>query len=283
MIQYRNQGVTIFESALFRTTSTVVVTDDLVLVVDPTWLPQEIEQIRQYVLRVRAQRPLYLLFTHSDYDHIIGYGAFPEAQVIAGRAFVENRAPEKPLAAIRKFDQEYYIRRAYQIRYPEVDIVVGPDDRTISIGDTRLSFWPAPGHNADGIFTLVEPLGIWIAGDYLSNEEFPFIYHSSEDYLSTLDTAERILRKRRPKLLVSGHGDHTVDRNEMAHRIAESREYIQQVRHAVVNEQNLSIPSLWERYDFRIGQQSFHTANVALVKQELSKTGTSGHTDGASK
>lgn len=270
MIQYKDRHTTVFESALFRTTSAVIRTDDLVLVVDPTWLPGEIRRIRHYVEDIRGPRPVYLLFTHSDYDHIIAFGAFPEATVIASQALAASPDKDKQLAAIRKFDQEYYVRRDYPLTYPEVDIAIGADDEFLTVGDTRLSFWPAPGHNADGIFTLVEPLGIWIAGDYLSNEEFPFIYHDSRDYLATLDRAERIITGRRPSLLVPGHGDCTSDTAEMRQRVKDSRQYIKQLQDAVVKEKKFPLPELWERYDFRLGQEGFHQANLELVKGEVS-------------
>lgn len=38
-IIYRDPNVTVFQSVLFQTNTTVVQTNDLVLVVDPGWLP----------------------------------------------------------------------------------------------------------------------------------------------------------------------------------------------------------------------------------------------------
>lgn len=65
--------ITIFESALYRTTSTVFHNDDLILIVDPNWLPGEVQAVRGHVDQIKKGYPLYLLFTHSDYDHIIAY------------------------------------------------------------------------------------------------------------------------------------------------------------------------------------------------------------------
>ena len=83
MIQFQNEHITVFQSALYQTTCTVVETKDFVLVVDPNWLPHEMEEeIEQHVTQIRGQRELYLLFTHGDFDHVIGYHAFPGAKVI---------------------------------------------------------------------------------------------------------------------------------------------------------------------------------------------------------
>jgi hydroxyacylglutathione hydrolase len=38
MIQFQDETVAVFQSALFHTTSTVVQTEDAILLVDPTWL-----------------------------------------------------------------------------------------------------------------------------------------------------------------------------------------------------------------------------------------------------
>ena len=51
-IQFRNEYITVFESQLFRTTTTVVQTDDLVLLVDPNWLPTEIEFLQNFIAKI---------------------------------------------------------------------------------------------------------------------------------------------------------------------------------------------------------------------------------------
>lgn len=274
MVLFKNKHLTVFQSALFRTNSAVIENEDLLLIVDPSWLPEEIVAIRQYVDAVKNGRPVYLLFTHSDYDHILGFGAFPDAYIIASQAFQDNSNKETQLQAIYKFDQEYYIRRPYKMVYPRVDMAIDPSTDFITIGDTRLSFWQAPGHNADGIFTLVEPLGIWIVGDYLSNEEFPFIYHGVSDYLKTLDVAEKVITDRHPKYLVPGHGDVCTEISEMFLRLQDSREYIRHLQEAVASGNPFSEEELWERYSFRIGQESFHRKNLELAKQEQAQTPT---------
>jgi len=65
----------IFKSALFQTNSTLFVSDKAILLVDPNWLPEEIKKIQEVISLYIEGRELYLLFTHSDYDHIIGAGS----------------------------------------------------------------------------------------------------------------------------------------------------------------------------------------------------------------
>ncbi len=272
MIQFRQAGVCVFESALYQTTATVIDTPDLVLVVDPNWLPHEVQEIVSYVDSIKRGRPVYLLFTHSDYDHIIGWQAFPEAITIASEAFVQNPAKDKEVQQILTFDDKYYIKRNYPIQYPEIQVVIKKDEEFLSFGQTRIRFWLAPGHNADGLFALLEPLGIWIAGDYLSDVEFPFIYHSVEAYQSTLEKASKILSQARPKVLVPGHGSVCQEGPEMGERIIFSQQYLAAaVRHAQEKEV-FDEEALLAAYDFPLGLRGIHLDNLNLITKSLHKS-----------
>lgn len=268
-IQFKNANITVFESALFRTTSTLIETDDLLLLVDPNWLPSEIENIQLAVKRKRGDKPLFLLFTHSDYDHIIGYRAFPTAQIIASEAFVSNKGKNKILQQINDWDDENYIRRPYPIEYPAVDLVIKSDGQQLKIGHTTLTFYLAPGHNIDGIFTVVEPLGVWIAGDYLSNIEFPYIYHSSLAYEKTLAKVDAILSNHPIKMLITGHGDIAFDKSEILKRKEDSLKYIENLRTALQKDIPFDFDQLMDSYHFPKVMKQFHDGNVKLMKKEL--------------
>ncbi len=271
MIQYQQNNITVFESALFRTTSTLYHNKDLILLVDPTWLPTEIGDIRQAVDALKDGRPIYLLFTHSDYDHILADQAFPEAQTIASQAFVNNPDKEKVLQQIIDFDESYYLKRDYPIVYPSIDHPIHQDGQSLIIGSTTLTFYLAPGHNPDGLFTVVDTAGLWIAGDYLSNIEFPYLYHSSTAYETTLAKTELILATLDFQLLVPGHGDVATTKEEVLLRKKESLDYIHQLRFCISNETQFDLEALWKRYDFPVGMLPFHKGNVALLEQESRK------------
>lgn len=268
-IQLQTPQLTIFESALFRTTSTVIQTDDFILIVDPNWLPIEIQTIRDYVDKIKGDKSIYLFFTHSDYDHIIGYNAFPEAKTIASKAFVENTDKAKILQQISDFDDENYVLRPYDIVYPNIDFVINNDGQILEIGNTKVQFFNAFGHNADGLFLWIEKLGILVVGDYLSNIEFPYIYHSGGLYLQTLEMAERLIKKQKIKFLITGHGDFTSDILEMKKRIAESYEYIFLVINAIKNNDDFDLNYLWAKYDFPKVMMKFHEGNLNILRKEL--------------
>lgn len=192
MIQYQSEQVTVFQSELFQTTSTVIQTNEIVLIVDPNWLAGEVEAIKQYVNTIKRERDTYLLFTHGDFDHIIGYQAFPDAKVIGSAGLHHHPEKKQKLEMIREFDAKNYISRNYPIEFPMVDIVIHEDGQQLQLGNTSITFYLAPGHTADGLITVVESLGVMIAGDYLSNFELPFIYDSAKAYVQTLEKAKQI-------------------------------------------------------------------------------------------
>lgn len=268
MIQRKSPGICIFQSALFQTNTAVIDTPDLVLVADPTWLPGEVAEIARYVAAIQAGRRLLLLFTHADYDHILGYGAFPGAETIASAAFRDNPGAEKQVAEVRAFDAQYYLQRPYALHYPHVDHVISHDGQQLQIGGTTLRFWLSPGHTAEGLFTLVSPHEVLLAGDYLSDVEFPFLYHSSEAYEATLHKAQAILDSLQPRLLVPGHGSPTGDLAQMQARVATDLQYVRALRSSAASGMAFDTERLAAAYPFWQGMASAHDDNMALVRSE---------------
>lgn len=271
MIIFQRDSLTVFQSALFQTNSAVVEGDDFVLAVDPTWLPQEVEEIAAFVRNIQQGRPLYLLFTHSDFDHILGYGAFPDAITIASRKFVDSPNPERSVNAVLAWDSEYYVQRPYRVVYPEIGIAADHDGQTLALGTSRLTFYKAPGHNPDGLLTVVEPQGLLLAGDYFSNIEFPYIYQSSTAYEATISKLVPILEQHSVRVLVPGHGQVATDQIEMRQRQRHSFDYISALREHIAANDQPAIDKMLETYAFPLGMKSFHDGNQTLMRAELTK------------
>lgn len=271
-IQYQDSTTTIFESALYQTTSTVINLDNFILIIDPNWLPIEIETIQTHVEKIKNSKPIYLLFTHSDYDHIIGYRAFPSAKVIASKAFQNNPDKEKTIAQINNFDDENYILRNYPIEYPIVDIVVSGDFQKIEIEGIEFIFCQAVGHNSDGIFTMIPSLGIFIAGDYLCEVEFPFIYVSGFQYLETLLKAKKIIEQFDPIILIPGHGLFSKNKKEILDRVNEAEKYINDLIFSIKNKTPFDLDLLLKKYHFPKNMIPAHEKNLEILTKELSKT-----------
>ncbi|WP_215112825.1 MBL fold metallo-hydrolase [Exiguobacterium sp. s63] len=274
MKQFESESVKIYQSALWKTTSTIVEGEDFILLVDPTWLPIEIEEIKKDIEKIRAGRTLYLLFTHGDFDHIIGYGAFPDAIVIGSEGMKHHPRKQYKLNLINQFDNEYYIDRPYDIQFPELDCVIKEDGQQLKLGETTITFYLAPGHTHDGLFAIIEPQGIWIAGDYLSDFELPYIFDQSSAYLNTLDKAEVILKNRNITLLIPSHGEFTTDTGAMLARLEMARSYIKRLVRSVEQNDNEAIIALGEEMKYPSSfTRECHEGNVDLVRQECLERG----------
>jgi hydroxyacylglutathione hydrolase len=270
-IIYRDPHITVFQSTLFQTNSTVVQTDDLVLVVDPAWLPEEVKNIRRYTDDIRGNKPVYMVITHGDYDHIIGYKAFEPDKVFIPKAMADRTDKDVVLQQILDFDQQYYIRRPYPIEFPDAEFKVFRDGVQYRSGDTKMAFYLTPGHTADSMMVVVWQLGLCIAGDYLSDVEFPLIEHSSVEYINTLEKLPHIHDRNWFTRLIPGHGTPALTLNEWLQRRTESLSYIYALRETVATGAPFNEDLLWSKYKYPKVQKGFHEANLALLQKEYAQ------------
>ena len=270
MITFQKDELTVFQSALWKTTSSVIETNDLILVVDPAWLPLEVKEIQEHVAHIRNGKDVYLLFTHGDFDHIIGYHAFPDAKVIGSKGMQEHPKKQYKLDLIQSFDNEYYVDRPYDIEFPTIDIVIEKDGQQIVVGDTTITFYLSPGHTHDGIFTIIEPFGIWITGDYLSDFELPYLFDSAKAYLDTLQKAQMILDSYSVEVLVPGHGQATESKEEITRRIELAQDYLDRLIDAVTVDDAEAVLEMEKEMSFPSNfTKGCHEENVTIIKREF--------------
>jgi hydroxyacylglutathione hydrolase len=265
MIIHKTKNVTVFQSGMYQVNSTVITTDDLVLIVDPGYLPREVDEIRHYVERIKGSRPTYLYFTHSDFDHIVGYGAFPEAKTIASKELVENPIRESQVKDLIKYDDEFYLLRPYPVRYPVIDHIISADGEQLKIGETVLTFYHAFGHNHDGLIAVVEFEMVLIAGDYLSDIEFPFVYYDVNEYKRTINTLQRRLEESNAFTLIPSHGSVTNDPTEIQQRINDSKQYLRLLTSEPTEEQFTQF-LIEKEYRFTTIFKKRHEDNLQIVR-----------------
>lgn len=256
----------VFQSVLYQTTSTLVDLKDALLLCDPCWTPDEVMRIQAYVNQIRRGRPLFIFFTHNDFDHILGAGAFPDAHVIASEAFGRTQDSARILKQIHQFDQMYYWTRSYPIVYPKADTVIRKNGQQMIIGNSTCTFYLSPGHTSDGLFVYIESPGVFLAGDYLSDVEVPFIEETGYDaYVQTIHLAKAIIEQSPVRLLVPGHGSPTANQKEMMRRVTFAAEYLQRItKNDPTLEQDLA-----EQFCFFSGMKEAHQDNlrIALLKE----------------
>ncbi len=263
-----NRNIEVYQSQLFQTNTTIIKTDSAVFLIDPNWLPNEIEFLQNRILQIQKNNQLVLLFTHSDYDHIIGYRAFRPHATIASEAFVLNSSKAHTLKQIAAFDDSNYITRNYPIVYPTITHPVTTDGERLIINNETIETYQAKGHNEDGIITFFEKEKILVVGDYVSNVEFPYIYYSSLEYESTLLKIENLLLQNTIEYIIPGHGG-IINQQQSLEIIQSNRKYIKEVRTAILAKTSLLLKNFDVPRGYPKIMSKYHIDNVKLIQKEL--------------
>lgn len=215
--------INVFQSSIWQTNSVVILNEAANIVIDPCYFPAEIQVIADFVNRSRSFNK-YIIFTHSDFDHVVGYQYFKGARLI-GQEEMKFCDSEAQLVQLREIDQTYYIKRKIPFTFPEPDITFETNYR-IPLKDDELYLFHAPGHTGDSCFIISGKKQVMFAGDYLSNLEFPFVYFNTQAYIRTLDLAHKLVDDFDITYMVPGHGDAALSKEEIMVRINQDREYL---------------------------------------------------------
>jgi glyoxylase-like metal-dependent hydrolase (beta-lactamase superfamily II) len=200
------------------TTSTLVVHDDEVLLVDPAWEPDELTRIAEF-LAERRLRVTAGFATHAHHDHLLwhpGFGAAPRwasarTRVIATRdraALLAALGDDWPAELAELVGRVSPLSKGW---LPWVE----PVQAIVHHGH-------APGHTA----LWLPERGVLIAGDMLSDVELPLPFEPDDlgAYLVGLDRLAPYVA--RAALLIPGHGHPTTQPSQ---RLTADRDYLEAV------------------------------------------------------
>lgn len=213
----------IFQSCLWQTNSTLIEGKEECFLFDPTYYPHELEHIKGAL----PDKPLNLIYTHADWDHIAGFSEFSYGHTI-GHQQVKEQSGQ--LEKARSFDLEWYVARNKELQFPRIDEEIDRETTKV-VSDDTLHFLPIPGHTSDMMATFFLERKVVVAGDVLSNLEFPFIFYSSQKYLESLEKMKEKVLEFGIHTLVPGHGLPVLDSHrEILRRIEDDLEYFHQLR-----------------------------------------------------
>jgi glyoxylase-like metal-dependent hydrolase (beta-lactamase superfamily II) len=189
-----------FESALWQTSSLLLVADSEAVVIDPCISADEVERIVARAATL-GSRVTHVLVTHADWDHVCGIAGFPGAVAAMGARTAEIVAGGELHELIRKRAATYELRIEGE---PRVDraLAVGAAHE---IGPFTVDTAALRGHTDDGTAYRIRELDLLAVGDHLSAAEFPFA-SSTADYRTTLASLIELLRNDPPGHVVPGHG-----------------------------------------------------------------------------
>jgi glyoxylase-like metal-dependent hydrolase (beta-lactamase superfamily II) len=189
-----------FESALWQTSSLLLVAGGEAVVIDPCISADEVARIAGRAAALRA-RVTHVLVTHADWDHICGIAAFPEAAATMGAATAALVSGGEPREEIRARAAEHGLAIAGE---PRVDRVLEVGTAH-GVGPFVVETLALRGHTPDGTAYRIRELDLLAVGDHLSAAEFPFVSSTSE-YRATLAGLVDLLRTDPPAHVAPGHG-----------------------------------------------------------------------------
>ena len=221
-----HQDVIVVESALWRTTCTILRSGDEGFVIDSPVLPEELE-VLPAVLEQSGFPLSGLLATHADWDHLLGRLAFPGAALgVAETTAARLRAePGGAQRELREFDERFYISRPAPLSLGSVEALAVPG--YCGLGEHELELHPTGGHTVDGMAVWAPWLGLLVCGDYLSPIEIPTPAAGLDLYLDTLTRLEPLVAEA--SHVVPGHGG-VIDRETAQSVLGEDRAYLEDLR-----------------------------------------------------
>jgi glyoxylase-like metal-dependent hydrolase (beta-lactamase superfamily II) len=195
-------GVLVATSAIMSTTSTLLVGDGETLLIDPCWLPSELDGLAE-AIEDRGVEVVGGFATHAHYDHLLWHERFGAAPRWASRATAALARDER--AELLEGLGAAFPRPLADLmgRVQGVDAVIPPDSVPDGFGpELVIHDGHAPGHTA----VWLPDQRVLIAGDMLSDLELPlpFAPDDLEAYVTALDLLAGYAA--RAAVVVPGHG-----------------------------------------------------------------------------
>ncbi|MBD3940480.1 MBL fold metallo-hydrolase [Microbacterium sp. NEAU-LLC] len=195
-------GVSVATSAIMSTTSTVLARDGAALLIDPSWLPSELEGLAD-VLDARALNVVGGFATHAHHDHLLWHERFGAAPRWASAATAALARDER--AALLEFLGAEFPRPLADLmgRVEGVDAVIPADSVPSGFApELVVHDGHAPGHTA----VWLPDQRVLIAGDMLSDLELPLPFWPDDldSYVAALDLLAPYAA--RAAIVIPGHG-----------------------------------------------------------------------------
>ncbi|WP_421734129.1 MBL fold metallo-hydrolase [Cellulomonas sp.] len=216
-------GVHVATSAVYTTTSTLLVGDDgTCLLVDPAVTAREVDELA-LLIRDRGWTPVAVWSTHAHWDHVLDGPALAHLPRWADGAAATDR---ETLAAERDADDE--LARVGEAPAPIAAPATAYPRRSPGVLD-----WPGrtvhvlthAAHARPHSALLVPDVGVLVAADMLSDVEIPLLDLSSDDPVGDYRAALDLLESAGAQVVVPGHG-RVGGPDELRHRLAADRAYL---------------------------------------------------------
>lgn len=271
------KNVFLFKSSFWFLNSGIFLDEEGGALIDPGYSPDELTRISNF-LKENKVSPKYLIFTHSDFNHITGGDFFPDARKVAHLNFKLH--PRKyQVRYLKEADMGKNIRRP-EFTFPSVDITFN-QRLNLPFKDDTLSLAAAPGHTHDSLFVILPNKRIIFSGDTLSDLELPLIFHNGKEYRDSLKLLQSLVEEHDVCHIVPGHGNMAVGKEDIFERLKVDIDYLDNMLSQVedffyqglaANEIKAVLKEIRYKGNY-IGTElmPFHVRNIELLINEVAE------------
>lgn len=192
---------------LFQATCPLVAGERYIFLLDTYLGPLSMTPVLSFLQQHRKDRELFVVNSHSHFDHIWGNSAFSGAPIIS-----HLRCRQKMLAdAASEYERLLYempewVKEEVEIVYPDTTFT-----ERLFFHDplVEIELFHLPGHSSDSVAIFLEPSKVLLAADSVE-DPFPLLSESGREanidlYLKNLGR----LKRRKPVQIICGHGFRT--------------------------------------------------------------------------
>jgi len=271
-------GIRARRSEVFRMNSVLLAHAEHAVVVDPGVLPSELDDLAGAVAAC-SPAEVTLVFTHGDWDHVLGRPWWPHASTLAhDRLAAELRRNRdailgSAIEAVARAGERW--ERGFEPFRPGVEVSGLHFTR---LGPWRLVLRNAFGHSPSMLSAHLPEHRLLIAGDMLSDIEIPMLQQPCEVYRRTLLELAPLAENGAIETLIPGHGSITRGRGEALARIRRDLGYLEELERRVraARAEGLTLEQTQDRLDAMdypgrqaaYSMQPSHRENVRLVYLE---------------
>ncbi|MFT5194920.1 MAG: hydroxyacylglutathione hydrolase [Cellvibrionaceae bacterium] len=226
-IEQLSPNLWVQQSAWFDINSGIFVSQNQALLIDPGLSPNEVDSISNFVIE-KGWEIAGIYLTHWHWDHIMGPERLPNVPVYGPPFYDEVFEAEnqnRTLTALAHWEKDAGISRTTPFVIPKPDKIFTNND-TLTVGDAELQIVHVPGHCKGQAALFEKNSGLFWSADNLINFEVPFVFHSCEAFIQSLEHLKTLDIRH----LVPGHANPTQDSAEINTRFSNSLSYLYELK-----------------------------------------------------
>jgi glyoxylase-like metal-dependent hydrolase (beta-lactamase superfamily II) len=155
----------------------------------------------EIILPLLSGKPVQIIYSHADWDHIWGTCVLTADQVIGHRLCLERFAVEVPDTYKKMSAENPVFWKGITLVPPSITF---EKELELDLGGMTLNLFHLPGHTQDAIVGFIPQLGVLLGGDALE-DPFP-VFNQGNSLKGWIEGLKKWAADDRVQLVVPSHG-----------------------------------------------------------------------------